>query len=289
MKTKQIRDIRIIIASALFLLVTAAKLLLPAQTEALRERAREAIARDYDFSAAAQRLGESVSDGALVEAISRLVSPSEETESVFAAPGGEFEPTSLQELRGIRSALLPESYVAVSPKTEAEPAPDAAPTATPTPEAVTAFLSAQAEFAGSLPENVCADMPLLPFDYAAPVAGYNSSGFGYRLHPLKNEVKFHYGTDFAVWSGTPVLAFADGSVSMVGWDKGYGDYVIIDHADGWQTLYAHLSETSVYCGQSVSAGQSIALSGDSGEVTGPHLHFELICGGIYYDPEYYLA
>ena len=69
-----------------------------------------------------------------MEAISRLVSPSEETESVFAAPGGEFEPTSLQELRGIRSALLPESYVAVSPKTEAEPAPDAAPTATPTPE-----------------------------------------------------------------------------------------------------------------------------------------------------------
>lgn len=281
MKTKQIRDIRILIASVLFLLLTAAKLLLPAQTEELRRRALEVIARDYDYAEAARTLGERLSDGAVAEAISRLIDPEKETEPVFAAPTTEFAPKSLSELRTMRSALLPDNYVPARPSAAVEP--------TPAPEAVTAFLDAQAAFGKELPTDVCADMPELPFEYTAPVSGYNSSGFGFRLHPLKNEVKFHYGTDFAVYSGTQVMAFADGTVSMVGWDNGYGNYVTVDHAGGWRTLYAHCSSVDVYCGQSVTAGQKLGLSGDTGEVTGPHLHFELMCDGMYYDPEYWLA
>ena len=153
-----------------------------------------------------------------------------------------------------------------------------------------AFLEAQAEFADyAVPANVSYEMPRLPFEYASPVSGYTSSGFGYRLHPLQNEVKFHYGTDFAVWSGTDIQSFADGTVALVGWDAGYGNYVIVEHENDWQTLYAHCSEILVYSGQSVSMGDVIAKSGATGEVTGPHLHFELRKDGTFYNPEFWLA
>jgi murein DD-endopeptidase MepM/ murein hydrolase activator NlpD len=76
---------------------------------------------------------------------------------------------------------------------------------------------------------------------------------------------------------------------MVGYDVGYGNYVIIDHGSGWESQYAHCSTVYVTIGQSVSMGDKIALVGDTGEVTGPHLHFELKCDGVYYNPEFYLA
>lgn len=102
-------------------------------------------------------------------------------------------------------------------------------------------------------------------------------------------MKFHYGTDFAVWSGTDIQSFADGTVALVGWDAGYGNYVIVEHENDWQTLYAHCSEILVYSGQSVSMGDVIAKSGATGEVTGPHLHFELRKDGTFYNPEFWLA
>ena len=84
-------------------------------------------------------------------------------------------------------------------------------------------------------------------------------------------------------------AFADGTVALVGWDAGYGNYVIVEHENDWQTLYAHCSEILVYSGQSVSMGDVIAKSGATGEVTGPHLHFELRKDGTFYNPEFWLA
>ena len=153
-----------------------------------------------------------------------------------------------------------------------------------------AFLEAQAQFSDyAVPANVSYEMPELPFEFTSPVSGYTSSGFGYRLHPLENEVKFHYGTDFAVYSGTDVHAFADGTVALMGWDAGYGNYVILEHEGGWQSLYAHCSEVLVYSGQSVGMGDVIAKSGATGEVTGPHLHFELRDDGVFYNPEFWLA
>ena len=129
----------------------------------------------------------------------------------------------------------------------------------------------------------------LPFAHASPVAGYTSSGFGYRLHPLENKVKFHYGTDFAANSGTAVCAFADGTVLAAGQDDGYGNYVKIRHADGYTTLYGHCSKLLVRAGETVTMGQEIALVGATGKATGPHLHFELMHDGYYYNPEFYLA
>lgn len=157
------------------------------------------------------------------------------------------------------------------------------------PEAVAAFLESQEAYSDyALPVNVSYDYTAFPEAYETPVAGYNSSGFGYRLHPIKGEVRFHYGTDFAAWSGEDIYAFADGTVSFAGYSDSYGNYITIDHADGWQSLYAHCSLLYVESGDSVSAGEKIALVGETGLATGPHLHFELTKDGMYVNPEYYV-
>lgn len=232
-----------------------------------------------------ETIGERLSDGA-GEAVALLFGQTERS----AARPAVYEPVTIQQLRREAEYLLPESPAPSSEATEPEPTSEPEPTPSETPAAVAAFLEAQAEFADyGLPANVSYEMPRLPFEYASPVSGYTSSGFGYRLHPLQNEVKFHYGTDFAVWSGTDVQAFADGTVALVGWDAGYGNYVIVEHENGWQSLYAHCSEILVYSGQSVSMGDVIAKSGATGEVTGPHLHFELRKDGTFYNPEFWLA
>lgn len=157
------------------------------------------------------------------------------------------------------------------------------------PEAVAAFLESQKAFADyGWPDNVDSSLQELPFDPCNPVTGCSSSGFGYRVHPIQNEVKFHYGTDFAANAGENVTAFADGTVLFAGSSDSFGNYITIDHGDGWTTLYAHCSYLYAHAGQTVTAGEKIALVGATGHVTGPHLHFELRHNGIYLNPEYYI-
>ena len=86
----------------------------------------------------------------------------------------------------------------------------------------------------------------------------------------------HLAIDIAAGSGAPIYASDSGLVVYSGWiSGGYGNMVMIDHGNGWQTVYAHLSQVSVGCGQSVSQGQTIGLAGSTGNSTGPHLHFEI--------------
>ena len=95
---------------------------------------------------------------------------------------------------------------------------------------------------------------------------------GYHFDPSIN----HYGIDEAGALGYPIYATDGGVVVYAGWSEvGYGNMIIIDHGTGWQSLYAHLSEIDVGCGQSVSQGDTIGLMGSTGHSTGPHLHFEL--------------
>ncbi len=289
MKTKSGYNYKIILASVLFIVITAVKLLFPAQTEDLRARLREVVSRDADYTAVFESLGEKLSGGA--EWAAAFLLGQDETRAASAPV--VYEPVTLDDLRreaGYLIAESPEPGETVSPTPTPTPTPTPEPAVTETPEAVAAFLEAQAQFPDyAVPSNVSYEMPRLPFEFESPVSGYTSSGFGYRLHPLQNEVKFHYGTDFAVYSGTDVHAFADGVVALMGWDDGYGNYVIIEHQNGWQTLYAHCSEVLVYSGQSVSRGDVIAKSGATGEVTGPHLHFEMRKDGTFYNPEFWLA
>lgn len=157
------------------------------------------------------------------------------------------------------------------------------------PEAVTLFLESQEAFSEyALPDKVSYDYIPFPYDYAVPVSGYNSSGFGYRVHPIRGDVRFHYGTDFAAWTGENVYAFCSGTVSFAGYSDSYGNYITLEHDDGWKSLYAHCSKLCVSGGDKVETGQLIALVGETGLATGPHLHFELSHNGIYTNPEYYV-
>ncbi|WP_330333620.1 LysM peptidoglycan-binding domain-containing M23 family metallopeptidase [Streptomyces sp. NBC_00536] len=102
---------------------------------------------------------------------------------------------------------------------------------------------------------------------------------------------YHTGVDFAVGTGTTVHAVGAGTVVSAGWGGAYGNEVVIRHADGRYSQYGHMSQLSVSVGQSVSAGQAIGLSGATGNVTGPHLHFEIRTGpgyGTDIDPLGYL-
>ena len=150
-------------------------------------------------------------------------------------------------------------------------------------------MSSQTEFDGyAIPANVRTDMPEKPFEYTSPVDGYDSSGFGYRVHPIQGTVKFHYGTDFAADNGDSVFAFADGYVYAAGESDSYGKYLILTHEGGFASLYAHLSEFVAHEGDMVERGQTIGRVGQTGNATGPHLHFELFLNDVYINPEYYV-
>lgn len=123
-----------------------------------------------------------------------------------------------------------------------------------------------------------------PLDYQYPVSGRMSSSFGNRVHPIHQKVKFHAGLDLAVPRGTSVEASADGVVSFAGWSGGYGNLLVIKHADGRETRYGHLEKLNVSEGQTVLAGQQVALSGSTGKSTGPHLHFEIRENGKVLNP-----
>ena len=106
---------------------------------------------------------------------------------------------------------------------------------------------------------------------------------------MDGEEKFHNGVDLAVNTGTQVKAFADGVVDYIGDDPDqYGLYLQISHANGVKSFYAHCSQLLVSQGQTVKAGDTVALSGDTGNTTGPHLHLELRFNGVRINPIYYI-
>lgn len=105
--------------------------------------------------------------------------------------------------------------------------------------------------------------------------GYLGSGFGYREDPFTNKVRYHYGQDFAVNTGSKIYSPAEGKVRFAGDQGGYGKVVKIDHGNGYRTIYAHLSKIKVKHGQTLKRGDFIALSGNTGRSAGPHLHYEV--------------
>lgn len=123
------------------------------------------------------------------------------------------------------------------------------------------------------------------YEFKQPAEGRISSKFGRRESPLTgkpNEV--HNGVDIVVGDGTPVIAMADGVITKKSSSKCFGNFFFIQHADGYESLYAHCSEILVEPGNSVVGGQLVAKSGHSGWVTGPHLHFGIKKDGKWIDP-----
>jgi murein DD-endopeptidase MepM/ murein hydrolase activator NlpD len=109
----------------------------------------------------------------------------------------------------------------------------------------------------------------------APVQGSVTSGFGHRRSPFSHRRSFHAGVDLSLKSGSKVMATGAGRVVKVARDRTYGNMVDIEHAPGLVTRYAHLSKSYVFTGQLVERGSVIALSGNTGRSTGPHLHYEV--------------
>lgn len=115
-------------------------------------------------------------------------------------------------------------------------------------------------------------------------SGSITSGYGQRTAPMAGASSNHAGVDISVPSGTAVMAAAAGTVSKTGSSSARGNYMIIDHGCGLETLYQHLSGFVAAAGQTVKAGQKIALSGNTGVSTGAHLHFEVRQDGQAVDP-----
>jgi murein DD-endopeptidase MepM/ murein hydrolase activator NlpD len=122
-----------------------------------------------------------------------------------------------------------------------------------------------------------------------PVYGRLMSTYGSRSDPFSGEGTFHPGVDLHAPVGTPVRAAADGIVMHAEWVGRYGRLVVLDHGNGMQTWYAHLSRFFTVPGQDIRQGQVIAYSGASGRVTGPHLHYEVRVGGTPINPYPYLT
>jgi murein DD-endopeptidase MepM/ murein hydrolase activator NlpD len=111
-----------------------------------------------------------------------------------------------------------------------------------------------------------------------------SSGFGWRQDPFTGATSFHRGVDVRAAEGTPVASTGAGRVLFSGTDGGYGTSVVVEHANGLTTRYAHLSAALVGAGDLVNDGQILGLVGQSGRATGPHLHYEVRVDGRAVDP-----
>ena len=255
------KDIKLYISAGIFILLTAVRVISPSFAAQLADEIESVLIMEHEQTVSVMELGKSLAEGDVIS-------------SFFQKDAKEPTPTPV-----IAHVITPEPTPAPTPT--AEPQPTENP-------AVAAFLESQASYAEyAVPANVSYECPALPFEYVSPVSGIRSSGFGYRMHPIENTVKYHYGTDFAANTGTAVTAFADGVIAAVGDSDSYGKYVIIEHSDDYSTLYAHCSELCMNCGN-VSRGDVIAKVGSTGAATGPHLHFELMHNDIYLNPEFYL-
>ena len=305
-----------LICGAVFVLLVAVKLLLPARAQWLAQHVGGALERSMDVTEAFSAVGRMFAgedEGGWDDLYQSVFHP-EETEAVPAAATVEDAETATQaeavKLSATRKLLADRwGWLTEPPMTEPiqkedmeSEEPDAAsqsPTQSTTapelsdaavPESTaTQKLSYILYSNKTLPQQVSMEQRVLGFDYCTPVMGTISSDFGYREHPIEGEEKFHYGLDIAADEGTAVACFADGRVTAVGESSSYGKYAVVTHDNGFSTLYAHCSKITAASDTSVKEGQKIAEVGQTGEATGPHLHFELHAGDIYLDPVYYVS
>lgn len=280
--------IQLVICSGIFVLLVAAKLILPERMAQVNEKLSRAMEQNMDvqavFSAVGRAFaGEDDLDRTADEVYQAVFHPQEKEEAVEAAAqvSAVQAQDALQILRGYRQPAETGGELQETPSgTETG--------AAQTPEQVSTL--AYVLYSNqNLPEGVSLEQAILDFDYCTPVSGTLSSGFGYRDHPIEGEERFHYGVDLAADTGTEIVCFADGTVTAVGESSSYGKYCIVTHAGGYSTLYAHCSRITTTSGKEIRQGEKIAEVGETGFATGPHLHFELQKDGVYLNPIYYVS
>lgn len=308
---ERVRLGQLCVCLALFLIVFVGKGAFPQQLAQLQGKLVSVLTADTDFRAAFSRLGESL--GGQGSVLGELEDFCVEVFGIQPAGGGETaEDTQTQQEQaflnaGASSADLAAHYLRLDDMPEGwldeEPAAQTAPestaqapaqeeTAAPAesvPAVGTVLLSAN--YTGTpLPNNYTMDkLSLGALETVNPILGHLRSTYGYRDHPVDGEYKFHNGVDIGGQMGEPIGAFAAGTVEYIGENDDHGLYLQIDHGNGVKSFYAHCSKLLVSQGQTVAAGETVALVGSTGVSTGPHLHFEIKCAGVHVDPAYYLT
>lgn len=300
------RLIQLGLCVGLFFIVFLGRSTQLARTGETGERLLELIREDTDFVGAFSTLGESVSQGKSVwgalEALARELFGVREDEVVQPkptivqdGPAGQWAayalsaPTTTQSMLHVLGVEQQEKLPAITETDSMEPSE-------PEPEADVSegtSISPEMEIPVYTGPALPADSTMEYYDLGleeviTPVLGVISSSYGYRNHPISGEYSFHSGVDIAADTGTPIVAFADGTVEYIGDSEAYGLYVQLDHGGGVKSFYCHCSRLYYRQGTQVTAGQEIALVGDTGNTTGPHLHLELKKDGVRLNPVYYI-
>lgn len=237
-----------IVCGALFVALIALKLVMPGHLSTLRGTLGQWLVHEADFVSAFSALGRAAGGGADWD--------DSLSEAYVAVFGGEEKTQEVSgELLGV----------------------------TVTEQDANASVSQRA-----LPSLAVGEQRILGFSYVSPLSGAVTSGFGWRDDPNGGGECFHYGMDIAGEEDAEIVCFADGTVGTVGNSTIFGNYVTVNHAGGFSTLYAHCSAITASAGQSVQRGEVIAAVGATGNATGSHLHFELHDGNEYLNPVYYV-
>lgn len=303
------RLIQLLASLVLFLLVYVGRGVFPGHLELWQQ----AMASDVDIKAAFTEFGRAVSEGEPVQdAFEGLCA------SVF---GGEtaapdvpsaaslpvLEPVDsvrflsgravLTELggtaggRAIPGGLLENGQPGPPAQTQ-EPTPEQPEPSPSQPvdvQVVKAVAQAYTDDGVELPSNVSFAYYELGLEQTAvPVMGKVTSTFGYRDHPISGKDEFHLALDIGASEGTEIGAFADGTVEYIGESDIFGQYLKIRHDNGVSSFYAHCSKLLVRKGEAVACGQTVALVGQTGDATGPHLHLTIEKDGIRLDPAHYV-
>lgn len=294
---------QLLVSLALFLLVYIGRGVFPAQIETWYD----VMHSNVDFTAVFQEFGQAISDGAPVgetlEALCVRVfgGEPERDEPVPAATAPIPDIVLLGQTSGAGRAYLSTHGVmargrvgnaADEPALPASQPPEAGSSeeVEPTqPPVVTAMAQEYTDDGVKLPSNVSfAYYELGLSETVVPVSGPVTSTFGYRDSPVNGKDEFHLALDIGAAEGTEIGAFADGVVAYIGESDEFGQYLKITHENNVSSFYAHCSKLLVHKGDEVTCGQTVALVGETGNATGPHLHLTIEKDNIRLDPAYYV-
>lgn len=267
------RLVQFLVCGTVFVLLVAVKLLMPSRSQWLSSHVGGALERSVDVTEVFSAVGR-VFSGNPAEGWDDLYQSVFRPEADDAIPAGavgtpadnetEDDPADSVAVSAAGASLIHSRLsasdgwltappMAETPEGSPVTAPPSAASSSPSDTAAKTDDNPQQTIAGTqrlsyvlysnqtLPDNVSLEQKVLGFDYCTPVMGTLSSDFGYREHPIEGDEKFHYGLDIAADEGTPISAFADGTVTAVGESSSYGKYAIVSHDGGFSTLYAHLS------------------------------------------------
>ncbi len=284
-RTISLRLVQLLVCLVIFSTVYVSKGVFPYKIQRLGDEITTLVTTTVDLKESFTQLGES-----LVEGNSVLEELGTFCVEVF---GGEAEVTIEEPL--VEEETTAETEVPIVQTPEAaeelteEVDTEVVVAEEPAIMAVGQVYIAAEEGLRELPAGYTYDMLSLGgMERVTPVLGVISSGYGYRDHPLSGQDLVHNGVDIVGDVGDPIYAFGGGTVEYIGESDIYGNYLRIDHGNGVKSFYAHCNQLLVTKGDVIEVGDIIAEVGATGNVTGPHLHFELLCNDVHIDPALYI-